>query len=177
MKLLATLAVLTCGGSLATTAATAARGREGGPEPVQQGGRGALARTSPGQGPVLALAGLVPGRAARGTVDLHNAGDARGRFTLATADLVDTSRGAGLSRRLRIVVEDLGHPASRAASVVRYRGTLARMRTVDLGTLAPGHSRRYRFTAILPHGDSPGADDRLRGARSVVRYDWNARTV
>jgi len=126
---------------------------------------------------VLTVGGLAPGHVARETVDIHHAGSAAGRPSLATADLAEAPSAPRLSTRLRLVVEDLGHPASPSPPVVCFRGQLAGLRTVRLGRFAPDHRRRYRFTVRFPASTEPGVDDRFQGSRSVVRYAWTARTL
>ena len=171
MKLLA-IVTLFLGGTVLFTAASPG---QHGATPGHQGARGALADIGEAGEPIFALSGLAPGRAARGSIDVSNAGDDRGHFTLVAADLVESPASPGLSAKLHLVVEDLGHSDSPSPPVVKYRGKLAAMRTISLGTFQPSDQRRYRFTATFPRG-TPDVDNQFQGARSVVRYSFNART-
>src|SRR5206468_9553064 len=107
-----------------------------------------------------------PGGSVSGAVTVSNTGDVAGAATLAATDARDAPGpgGAPLSPRLVVEVTD-----SAAGTV--YRGLLATMPSVALGTYAPGDQRTYTFRVTLPDG-TPAADDALQGSETTVRFQW-----
>src|SRR5579863_4499929 len=57
---------------------------------------------------ILTAANMVPSGTSTGTVDIKNTGSASGTFTLAHTAAVDTPASPGFSKKLTIVVQDLG---------------------------------------------------------------------
>jgi hypothetical protein len=129
---------------------------------------GPLVAVAPGNAAVLVAEGLRPGDARAGEVTVTNAGDASGAFALSASDLVDTS--ARLSGVLDLAVRDV--TPGRAAAPV-YAGVVADLRTVELGTLAQGETRRYRFTVSFPSGRPEAIDNLYQGASTAVTFVWS----
>jgi hypothetical protein len=156
-------------------AAGVATARERPAELGRMAAAGAVQLSSPSDGhAVLDVRALRPGQSVSGTVTLANVGDAPGRLTLAQSGLLDVpGRGGGLlSRALRLRVEDAGN------ALLVYDGAPAGLGLADLGTIADGESRAYRFTATLPdQGRPPGplsGDNAFQGASMRVDWTWGA---
>jgi hypothetical protein len=127
---------------------------------------------------ILTAANMVPGGTAAGTVDIKNTGSVNGTFTLAHTVAVDTPTSPGLSKKLTIVVQDLGEPAcvsSCPAAVTLYTGLLSAMpSTIALGVFPAGYTHRYTFTVTFPDSGLNGADNAYQGASTSVEYDWSS---
>lgn len=127
---------------------------------------------------ILTASNIVPGGTATGTVDIKNTGSASGTFTLTHTAPVDTPASPGLSKKLSLVISDLGDPTcvtSCPAAVVLYTGTMfALPSTVALGSFLPAATRRYQFTVTFPDGGANGADNAYQAASTTVEYDWSA---
>jgi hypothetical protein len=127
---------------------------------------------------ILTAANLVPGNTATGTVDIKNTGSATGTFTLAHTVAVDTPASPGFSKKLTLVVSDLGNPecvSSCPAVVVLYTGLMSAMpSTIALGTFAPAATHRYQFTVTFPDSGTGGADNAYQGASTSVEYAWSS---
>jgi spore coat-associated protein N len=127
---------------------------------------------------ILTASSIVPGGSATGSVDIKNTGTASGTFTLAHTAAVDTPVSPGLSKKLTLVVTDLGDPSCvtscPAASTV-YTGLMSAMpATIPLGVSAVGVTHRYQFTVTFPDGGTGGADNAYQGASTSVEYDWSS---
>jgi hypothetical protein len=129
---------------------------------------GPLIAVAPGNAAVLVAEGLRPGDARAGEVTVTNAGDASGAFAVSASDVVDTS--ARLSGVLDLAVRDV--TPGRAVTPV-YTGVVADLRTVELGTLAQGETRRYRFTVSFPSGRPDAIDNLYQGASTAVTFVWS----
>lgn len=129
---------------------------------------GPLVAVARGNAAVLVAEGLRPGDARAGEVTVTNAGDASGAFALSASDLVDTS--PRLSGVLDLAVRDV--TPGRAVAPV-YTGAVADLRTVELGTLAQGETRRYRFTVSFPSGRPEAIDNLYQGASTAVTFVWS----
>jgi spore coat-associated protein N len=127
---------------------------------------------------ILTAANMVPGGTATGTVDIKNTGSANGTFTLTHTTPVDTPASPGLSKKLNLVISDLGDPAcvsSCPAAVVLYTGTMFAMpASVALGAFIPAATHRYQFTVTFPDGGTGGADNAYQAASTTVEYDWSS---
>ncbi len=171
----ATLIVYLALAAVAAIAAAAARNNAPARDSVvtETSGSFSLANSRDGM-PVFTATKIGPGDSAKGTVEIANEGDEAIAVTLAQRDLTDvpSSDGGQLSQRLRLMVRDFV-----AASPV-YEGPLAAMPPLSLGRLAPGASRSYEFTAILPESGTAGASDNaVQGASTSVAYSWTAQTA
>ena len=116
---------------------------------------------------IFQTAGLAPGRNVTGTVQLSNSGSGPGALSLSQADLVDNP-GAGLgllSSVLQLSITDVTNPG---APVNVFSGTPATLGSRSLGSMAPGQSRTYSFTASLPVGGT----NALSGSAMSMRYVW-----
>src|SRR3984885_13855894 len=127
---------------------------------------------------ILTAANMVPGGTATGTVDIKNTGSANGTFTLTHLTPVDTPASPGLSKKLTLVVTDLGDPTCVTgcpAAVVLYTGTMFAMpSTVALGSFIPAATHRYQFTVTFPDGGANGADNADQAASTTAEYDWSS---
>jgi spore coat-associated protein N len=129
-------------------------------------------------GAVLTAQNLKPGDSRTGQVTVNNTGSLDGAFSLAQANLVDTPGpfGGRLSDGLQLSVEQISAGGSTVSSV--YSGVLSGLGTRQLGTLAAGESRNYRFTATFPdggHPPAPGAGDNgFQRSAVQVDYVWTA---
>ncbi len=127
---------------------------------------------------ILTASNIVPGATATGTVDIKNTGSASGTFTLAHTTAVDTPASPGLSKKLTMLVQDLGNPecvSSCPAVVTLYTGLMSAMpTTIALGVFAAGATHRYQFTMTFPDSGLNGADNAYQGASTSVEYDWSS---
>jgi len=123
---------------------------------------------------ILSTPALAPGATAAGEVTISNAGDAPGRFSLATAAPVDVGGPAGgLSALLDLTVSDV----TGTTPVVLYAGKLAAFRGAGLDTLGAGAARRYRFEVAYPAGRTAAMDDPYQGASTSVALTWTASAI
>jgi hypothetical protein len=116
---------------------------------------------------VFNAAGLAPGHAVTGTVQLTNNGSAVGVLSLAQTDMVDNP-GAGLgalSNAVQLSIRDVTNPA---VPVNVFSGTPSTVGTLSAGWLWPGQSRTYSFTATMPTGGS----NSVEGSAMSMRYVW-----
>jgi hypothetical protein len=125
---------------------------------------------SRGEGAILRVPALAPGVAAGGSLTIENLG-ATAHLELSRRHLVETlgPGGASLAAVLQLRIREL----SAGAAKLVYRGDLTAMPTLQLGLLASGTQRRYRFVARLPE---PGfVDNGLMGSRLRFDYRWRLR--
>jgi hypothetical protein len=110
---------------------------------------------------------LAPGQTVTGSVVLSNDGGAPGRFWLGTDISAGTSSPAGsdLGRALQVVVTEVG-----GAGRSLYRGTLAGLSAVDLGTFTPRAVRAFRVAVTLPRQVAAY----VAGDALSVRLHWTA---
>jgi spore coat-associated protein N len=123
---------------------------------------------------VLSAQNLKPGESRTGQVTVANTGTLDGAFSLTQSNLADTPGpyGGRLSDALQLSVEQISNGGSTVSSV--YSGAMSGLTSRQLGTLAAGEPRTYRFTASLPdtgHPLGPGLGDNLL-QRSAVRADY-----
>jgi hypothetical protein len=116
---------------------------------------------------ILNASGLAPGHQVTGTVQLTNSGTGAGTLDLAQMDLTD-SPGPGLglmSNLVQLAISDVTNPAS---PVSVFSGTPSALNTRSLGSMSPGQTRTYSFTATMPLG----AATALAGSAMHMRYHW-----
>jgi hypothetical protein len=116
---------------------------------------------------IFNAAGLAPGHAVTGTVQLTNSGSAVGVLNLAQTDMVDNP-GAGLgtlSNAVQISIRDVTNPA---VPVNVFTGAPSAVGTLPAGWLWPGQSRTYSFTATMP----AGGNNAVEGSAMSMRYVW-----
>ena len=123
---------------------------------------------------VLSVQNLKPGESRSGQVTITNTGTLDGAFSLAQTNLADTPGpyGGRLSDALQLSIEQISGGGSTVSSV--YSGGMSGLTSRQLGTLAAGEPRTYRFTAGLPdtgHPLGPGLGDNLF-QRSAVQADY-----
>lgn len=116
---------------------------------------------------VFSATGLAPGQTVSGTVELSNTGSGEGDLDLTQQDLVDTpGPGLGLlSAAVELTIRDITAPG---APVTVFTGSPSALSNKPLGTLAPGQSRTYHFTASLPEGIQAAT----AGSGLSMRYVW-----
>lgn len=147
---------------------------------VQASTTGSMALTSSkGEGAIFELDNIAPGVSGEGEVTISNSGAAPGALSLASTGSSDAPGRYGglLSQRLVLRVEDLGSGTPRGV----YSGGLASMPELQLGTLAPGDSRTYRFTVTMLDGGAPASpfvdDNVYQRASTGIGYAWTLTEV
>jgi hypothetical protein len=129
---------------------------------------------------VFSAAGMRPGEDVSGTVRIGNHGPSAGRFELRGVGVQDTAgpNGGLLSERVELVVLDV---TGAQPPVTLFAGHPADFVQVDLGTLAAGEDREYRFEATLPDGGVPSSnttgDNRYQGSALSLGFQWQASAV
>jgi spore coat-associated protein N len=123
---------------------------------------------------VLSAQNLKPGESRSGQVTIANTGTLGGAFSLTQSNLADTPgpHGGRLSDGLQLSVQQISNGGSTVSSV--YSGAMSGLGSRQLGTLAAGEPRTYRFTTSLPdsgHPLGPGLGDNVF-QRSAVRADY-----
>ena len=124
---------------------------------------------------ILDVDKLVPGGdPGIGTVTITNDGDVKGLFTLDKANVLDSDTVNPLSAKLDLLIEDV----SDTTPVEVYEGKLGDMDEQDVGEIAAGSSRDYRFTVSFPDGGTPGSattgDNAYKGDNVTVDYHWES---
>jgi hypothetical protein len=125
-------------------------------------------------GAILSATGLAPGRSTSGEVTIRNSGTVTGGFSLALSGITEAPGPGGglLSKRAQLVVADVMAPRT------VYAGPFSGLGSRDLGPIAPGEARTYRFTATLPDSGAPpsalGGDNAYQGASVRGAYVWTA---
>ena len=124
-----------------------------------------------GKASALDAKGLAPGQTLGGGFVVSNDGGTVGRFTLGTGPLVDKpgADGGSLAQTLQLVVTDV---TDRAAPRDVYRGAVAGLRGLDLGSFAAGAVRAYRFTVTFPREQA--AASTFADSNLSVAFDWTA---
>jgi hypothetical protein len=123
---------------------------------------------------IFRAAAMRPGEQASGSVTITNTGTVNAALTLQpeAASDVPGAGGGNLSGTLELEVVDVTLPA---APVTVYEGSLKQMGPTNVGSLAPGTSRTYRFAATLkPTG---AADNAFQGAALTTGFRWNATSI
>ncbi len=171
---LATVAVLAA--LLAGAATLRAVGWQAAAAPrVQAAASGSMALASSAQeGAIFTLANLGPGDTGAGEVTISNTGTLPGALALAAADLTDARGryGGRLSERLRLRLLDVS--PGRVAEL--YSGELGSMPQLQLGSLAVGDSRTFRFLVTMLDGGPPASpfvdDNVFQRATTAIAYEW-----
>ncbi len=147
---------------------------------VQVSATGSMALTSSkGEGAIFKLDNIAPGRTGSGEVTISNSGSAPGALTLASTGLIDDPGRYGglLSQRLVLHVNDVSAGPAREL----YSGGLTSMPELQLGTLAGGDSRTYRFTVTMLDGGAPASpfvnDNVYQEANTSIGYGWTLTEV
>jgi spore coat-associated protein N len=129
---------------------------------------------------IFGAAAMRPGEGVSGSVRIGNAGDVAGTFAVRGSGVHDTPgpNGGRLSERVELVLLDVTD-AQRPLTL--FSGHPAELAQVDLGTLAAGEAREYRFSATLPDGGEPGSgtggDNRYQGSGLSLGFEWRAEAV
>ncbi len=128
---------------------------------------------------ILQASDLAPGRSVSGTIQLSNNGALGGELSLSQLDVLDTpgSNGGRLSDALNLEVADV----TGGNDVPVFVGRLSAVGNRAVGSLSPGNSRRFRFTASLPDNGQPptatGGDNAYAGSALSAQYAWTATAV
>lgn len=147
---------------------------------VQASAAGSMALTNSKQeGAIFKLTNIAPGLSDAGEVTISNSGTAPGALSLASTGMSDAPGRYGglLSQRLVLRVEDVSSGHAREV----YSGGLASMPALQLGTLAPGDARTYRFSVTMLDGGAPASpfvgDNVYQRAGTGVGYEWTLTEV
>ena len=130
--------------------------------------------SSKGGGAIFSLGSIAPGVTGQGEVTISNNGTAPGSLSLSSTDLTDSPGrfGGTLSERLLLRIEEVG--PGQASEV--YYGQVATMPELELGALAAGEDRAYRFLVTMLDGGSPSSpflDDNIyQRASTGIGYQW-----
>jgi hypothetical protein len=152
--------------ALAVAALAAVPVKRSGPELALSGARGAIElSTSRPHAAILEVSDLRPGDTATGSVRVTNSGSAGARLRLAGSEPVDRpgSGGGRLSERLSLAIDEPG-TAKEPVAVGPRAGCH------DLGVLAAGESRSFRFTVRF----SRQAGNAYAGASTTLTERWMA---
>jgi Ca2+-binding RTX toxin-like protein len=141
---------------------------------------GSMALTdSRGEGAIFDIDNIAPGSSGAGEVTITNSGTAPGALSLASTGLSDDPGRYGglLSQRLVLRVAEI---TSGPPKVV-FSGGIAAMPELQLGTLATGQSRTYRFTVTMLDGGAPSTpfveDNTYQEASTGIAYLWTLTEV
>lgn len=141
---------------------------------------GSMALTdSRGEGAIFDLENIAPGVTGAGEVTITNSGTAPGALTLASTGLSDDPGryGGTLSQRLVLRVEDITSGPPKEV----FSGGIAAMPELQLGNLATGGSRTYRFTVSMLDGGAPSSpfvdDNVYQQASTGIAYRWTLTEV
>ena len=148
---------------------------EGAPKLRLAGASGALSLSNSREGAaIFQAASMRPGEEASGSVTITNTGTVNAALSLAPEAAADTpgTGGGKLSDRLELHVVDV---TTASAPVTVYAGTIERMAPTNVGALAPGAHRTYRFVASLRRGGS--ADNAVQGAALTTGFRWSATGI
>ncbi|HVX32318.1 MAG TPA: calcium-binding protein [Solirubrobacterales bacterium] len=125
-------------------------------------------------GAIFTLSNFAPGMTGAGEVSIGNTGSAPGDLTLSTSDRSDSPGfyGGALSERLGLVLTDVDGSGRR----IVYAGDLWSMPSLDLGTLAAGESRTYRFAVKMRDQGAPSTpyvgDNLYQRASASLGFRW-----
>lgn len=147
---------------------------------VRATAEGSMALTdSKQEGAIFKLDNIAPGISGAGEVTITNSGTAPGALSLVSTGLSDDPGRYGglLSQRLVLRVEDITSGLDREV----YSGGIASMPELQLGTLATGEARTYRFRVSMMDGGAPSSpfvDDNVYQQGSTgIAYRWTLTEV
>ena len=120
---------------------------------------------------IFQATGLAPGRSVSGTVELANSGSLPGDLGLQQLGLQDQP-GAGGGRLSEVIHLDISDITA-GSLVPIFTGQLGGLGSRSLGSIGPGDSRTFRFTASLPEG----GDNAYAGSGLTVSYQWTATST
>jgi hypothetical protein len=152
------LAVLAAGGALAAAQPVLAGG---GTESFRSDGTVRIDASR--SGPLFPAGPLRIGSAARSTLIVANGGSVGGAFTLR----VETGGSRALLRALWISIAPAGGRPL-------YRGPLADLEALNVGTLAPGARCRLVVAVSLRSTGTKASDDGLQGLTARADLSWSA---
>lgn len=128
-------------------------------------------------GAILTAADMIPGDTAPGTVTITNVGDAAGRITLDTSNLVSPAgvNGGSLANALDVVITNT------TTGYVVYAGKInavpANAWTKATNAVwAAGEVNSFSFVVTFPDTGVPGSattgDNAYQGANMSIQFDW-----
>ncbi|MDX6665020.1 MAG: hypothetical protein QOG68_1226, partial [Solirubrobacteraceae bacterium] len=122
---------------------------------------------------ILTAPPMIPGTTTSGSVHIVNTGDGSESLKLDSNTPTDQPGpgGGNLSERLTLRVEDV---SPGGAPITIYDGSLTGLHLADLGTLAKGEDRTYRFVVTFPDGGANGADNAFQGSSASIGFTWTA---
>jgi len=130
-------------------------------------------------GTILNLPNFAPGRTGVGEVTIANTGSAAGDLTLSSFDRSDSPGfyGGALSGQLELALTELAGASTRTV----YAGQLWEMPELDIGILAAGGSRTYRFAVTMRDEGAPVTpfvgDNLYQRASTSLGYQWTLSEV
>jgi hypothetical protein len=180
-KAIATIGVLAAllAGAAGLHAATGRQGETTAPL-LLSSAAGSMSLTNSKEGAAIFTIGSIgPGDSDQGEVTVMNSGAVPGSLALSSLDLTDTlgRYGGRLSERLVLRLEDI----SSGAPSQLYSGQIVAMPELQLGDLAVGESRTYRFVVAMIDGGppaSPYVDDNIyQRAGTGLGYEWTLTEI
>jgi hypothetical protein len=109
---------------------------------------------------IVSAGGMKPGDSRQGTIEIGNKGTAPGNVTLSANGLT----GSALAAVVDFKLEDVT-----GAATQKWSGKLGLFSSIDLGSLAAGTTRTYRFTLSWPAASAEAA---LQGASTSLTFHW-----
>jgi hypothetical protein len=126
-------------------------------------------------GAIFRLANLGPGMSGEGEVTIGNTGSLAGSLALVSFAPSDAPGlyGGALSARIDLRIADVSAGGHRQV----YAGALDSMPRLELGVLAAGASRTYRFLVSMRDGGAPSSpyleDNLYQRAGTSLGYEWS----
>jgi hypothetical protein len=143
--------------------------------PLQLSASGSISLSNSDDGAaIFNLPNLGPGDGGQGEVTIANNGSLPGALALASLDRSDAPGiyGGTLSERLQLRLDDV----SSGTAVEAYSGQLGAMPELQLGNIAAGESRTYRFLVTMLDSGAPASpyvDDNLyQRGKASIGYEW-----
>lgn len=170
-----TVALASAGAFLAVAVTAGAVAVTGGPDDpaapraVALAGGSLSVEDSRNGGAILRAGNVAPGDAVEGTLTIRNTGTVPGVLALQSlAAETSSGRGGALLDALRLRVTEL----TDAGATPVHDGALDDVDAPDLGVVAPGAGRTYRFVARLPEAPAGADDNGVQGASVQLGYAW-----
>jgi spore coat-associated protein N len=131
---------------------------------------GTLKATGPNTA-ILNVTKIRPGESPSGEATFSNTGNTQGKFSVTPSNMADTPGTAGgpnLSGKVTLTVQELTGPGGTAVGAPAYSGLLSAFNAAtDLGDIAGGASKTYKFTVSFPNGTA-AVDNPYQGAQTTL---------
>jgi hypothetical protein len=108
---------------------------------------------------------LAIGDTRTGSITITNDGTREGSYTLAASIAGDEK----LLGELHLTLVSLGPHGS----ATLYTGSLAALRSLELGRLGPGEAGRFSFRLTFPSTGSGAGDNALEGREAAASFNWS----